>query len=341
MLCTVSTVRDSLPNVERFVQGNLANGVDHMFIVLDAPDDQVETFLNDHPHVTCLRGDETWWAGRRPPGLNVRQRLNANFVKALLSAFSWAEWIFHIDSDEVVQVDRSVLATTPAGVLSARLAPMEAVSQRQWLDDPTWFKPLLPRNDLALLTTLGVLEEPSNMAFFRGHTRGKAGVRPRLDVWVGIHSGLDAQRQPLPAFTDETLNVLHYESFSGEEFVRKWKASASAQSPVKFRSARAGTALAVQALLSKGLSDEMVASYLMRVYERTSLDDFATLRGLGLLVEVDPSNGSHRPVPFPPGAHADMMALLDRLAVEPKNAFGPRSPVDAAQRALERAVHSV
>ena len=70
----------------------------------------------------------------------MRQRINANLVKAVLSTFDWAEWLFHIDADEIVQLDREVLRALPAGTRVVRLAPLEAVSRRQWDDDPTWFK---------------------------------------------------------------------------------------------------------------------------------------------------------------------------------------------------------
>jgi len=187
MLFTASTVKDTLPNVQRFVAGNLAGGVDHLFVFLDAPDPEVRAFLDGHPNVTCVRTDKTWWRGDRPEQLNVRQRINANLTKALLSGVEGADWLFHIDADEIAQIDRAALARVPADTRVVRLAPLEAVSRKHWDGDPTWFKRLLGKNDLILLQTLGVLDKPSNGAYFHGHLDGKAGIRPSPDLWLTLH----------------------------------------------------------------------------------------------------------------------------------------------------------
>ena len=110
LVVTASTVKDTLANVERYVDGNLAGGADHLVVFLDAPDDpatpEVRGFLDAHPHVTCVVTDDTWWTDKRPEQLNTRQRINANVVKALLSTVDWAGWVFHVDADEIVQLDR-------------------------------------------------------------------------------------------------------------------------------------------------------------------------------------------------------------------------------------------
>ena len=146
-LVTASTVKDTLANVERFVDGNLAGGADHLVLFLDAPDDpatpDVRGFLDAHPHVTCVVTDDTWWTDKRPEQLNTRQRINANVVKALLTTVDWAAWVFHVDGDEIVQLDRTVLDGVPASRAVVSLAPLEAVSRKSWDGDPTWFKRLL------------------------------------------------------------------------------------------------------------------------------------------------------------------------------------------------------
>ena len=79
LVVTASTVKDTLANVERFVDGNLAGGADHLVLFLDAPDDpatpDVRGFLDAHPHVTCVVTDDTWWTDKRPEQLNTRQRM--------------------------------------------------------------------------------------------------------------------------------------------------------------------------------------------------------------------------------------------------------------------------
>ena len=49
MILTVTTLKDTLPNVQRFVAGNLAGGIDHLIIFLDAPDPEVESWLTRSP----------------------------------------------------------------------------------------------------------------------------------------------------------------------------------------------------------------------------------------------------------------------------------------------------
>lgn len=321
MLVTASTVKDTLPNIQRFVAGNLAGGVDHLVVFLDAADAEVRDWLDQHPHVTCVRTDKTWWHGQRPPELNVRQRINANVAKALCSALPEVEWVFHVDADEIVQVDRDVLATVPPETVVVTLAPLEAVSRQHWDGDPTWFKRLLEKPDLTLLQVLGVIDRPANGAYFHGHVDGKSGVRPGADVWLTLHHGVDAERQELPAFRDERLRLLHYESFSGEDFVRKWTSILAAGPMANFRPAREPTAVALRALVEKGLPEEQAAPYLRRIFERTTEDDFETLRDLRLLVEVDPLAGTHVPRPFE--RYDDVLALLDGLREEPKRPFHP------------------
>src|SRR3954465_1609549 len=109
LVVLASTVKDTFANVQRYVDGNLAGGADHLVVFLDAPEDpatpEVRDFLDAHPHVTCVVTGPGWWLDKRPDKLNPRQRINANLVKALLSRVDWADWVFHVDGDEIVQLD--------------------------------------------------------------------------------------------------------------------------------------------------------------------------------------------------------------------------------------------
>ncbi len=329
MLFTASTVKDTLPNVQRFVRGNLAGGVDHMVVFLDAAgadgQREVREWLEEQPHVTTVRTGKEWWAGDKPGQLNVRQRINANLLKQVLAGFDWAQWLFHIDGDEIVQVDREILDDVPGDVPAIRLAPLEAVSQMHWAEDPTWFKTLLGDDDLALLHALGVIERPHNGVYFHGHVEGKSGVRPAAEGWLGLHKVVDADQEPLEAFEHHALRVLHYESYSGEDFVRKWTALVASGRAPTFRPARGGTAAALRALIGRNLDEEKARHYLMRLFERTTQDDLETLRDLGLLVEADPRQGTHRPADFPPGGDEAFLAALHELRGQPKRQFHPPS----------------
>jgi len=344
MLITASTVKDTLPNVQRFVGGNLAGGVDHMVVFLDAPgaEDQreVSAWLEEQPHVTTVRTNKEWWAGDRPGQLNVRQRINVNLLKHVLAQADWAQWLFHIDGDEIVQVDRAVLDTVPAGIPAVRLAPLEAVSRMHWDDDPTWFKTLLDDDDLALIHALGVIDRPGNGAYFHGHVEGKSGIRPRAQGWITLHKTVDAERENLESFEHEALRVLHYESYSGEDFVRKWTAMVASGPTASFRPARGNTAVALRALIGKNLGEEKARAYLMKLFERTTEDDFETLRDLGLLREVDPRRGTHRPADAPVGGLDAMRAALDELRTRPKRGFHPAQARKEAREGNVKAVRS-
>lgn len=336
MIVTVTTAKDTLANLQRFVAGNLGGGVDHCVVLLDAPDPEVEAWLAAHPHVTHVVTDESWWRGERPDELNVRQRINANLVKAALTLDDWAEWLFHVDADEVAWIDRAVLARAPAERRVAKLVPLEAVSLKHWEGDPTLFKRLAAADELAELYRRGVVDEPVNGHYFHGHPFGKVGVRPCLDLWLTLHSVQDAGGERVAPFSRPRLRMLHYESYSGEDFVRKWTALlGSGQSP-NFRSSRRRTAEAIRAVLGRGLSEEEAAAYLMKVFEETTEDDVDTLRELGLLVEVDPRTWSREPESLPADRAERLTRWLERLRKEPKGQFHPGQPVAKVTRTLER-----
>jgi len=339
MRFSVSTVKDTPENVSRFVARNLAGGLDHLVVFLDAPDDpatpEVRALLEGHEHVTCVVADDTWWQGRRPSRLNVRQRVNANLVKALLTYVEPAEWVFHIDADEVVRLDPDALQRVPGRARCIQLAPYEAVSRKTpQTDDHTWFKTLLDPPELTMLQVLGVIDRAHNGAYFHGHSFGKTGIRPRANGWLTLHRAVDDDREPLPAFRHESLRVLHYESYSGEDFVRKWTAMVASGPTASFRSARGQTADALRALIGKNLGEEKARAYLMRIFERTTEDDFDTLRDLGLLVHVDPLAGTHQPTAPPEGSVAE---LLDAVRREPKRPFHHGTPPEKVEKILSRA----
>jgi hypothetical protein len=328
MILSVSTVKDTAANVEKFVRRNLAGGVDHVLVFLDGPLPEVEELLSAHPHASWVpaHGDD-WWVDGPSDRLNERQRINASMTGQLLAELPWADWVFHIDGDEVVQLDRELMAGLEPDCRSVRVAVREAVSRPSWDGDPTWFKRLLEPEELVLLTTLGLIEEPENTAYFRGHTGGKVGIRPSADYALGIHWAFTLDGRRLPALRDERLRLLHYESPDGEEFVRKWLALLASGRQVRQRSGRGEVAEAIGALLDRDLPEDTTAAFLTRLYERTAMDDFETLRKLGLLEHVDPDAGTWTPEPLSDAARGDLDDLLARMRPLPKRPFSPPSRV--------------
>lgn len=338
MRFSVSTVKDTPDNLRRFVSRNLGGGIDHMVVFLDAPDDpatpEARALLEGHDHVTCVLADDSWWHGRRPERLNVRQRIHANLVKALLTTLDGAEWVFHIDADEVVRLDPAAMDRVPASANVIQLAPLEAVSRMSPDHEPTSFKTLLEAPELTLLHVLGVIERPNNGAYFHGHVEGKTGVRPATDVWLTLHRALDASGEEVAAHQDPGLTVLHFESPSGEEFVRKWTALLSAGPLAAFRPAREPTAVALQALLARGLSAEEARPLLMRIFERTTEDDVETLGALRLLADVDPDAALSTPRALGDDERARLETRLARLAEHDKRVFHPGEPEAKARKVL-------
>lgn len=315
VLVGATTVLDTLPHVQRFVSGNLAGGLDHLVVFLDKPgadgQEEVAAFLDAHPHVTVVRAGKGWWGEHRPRRLNDRQCINANVVKQL--AADGVDWVFHIDGDEVVRLDRDLLAAVPSATPAVRLQPREAVARERWEREPDLFKRELGDDDLALLLTLGLVAEADNRAYFRGHVQGKSAVRPSARAWLSLHRVVDEHGDEVEAASDERLELFHYESYSGEDFVRKWSAMVASGPPARFRPGRAATARGLRALIGKDLPPERMEAYLLEVFRRTRLDDAATLQELGLVLETDPLAGSHLPRALPARTAAEVAAGLDRL----------------------------
>ncbi len=336
MILTATTMKDSLPNVRRFVDGNLAGGVDHLMIFLDAPDPEVEAYLAGRPEVTHVVTDKSWWNGQRPQLLNKRQRVNANLARAVLTRVPGAEWVFHVDADEIARIDRAALAAVPADAPAVNLEPMEVVSQFHVEGEPRLFKRLLDEDDLTLLTVLGVLDEPTNSLYFRSHIAGKVGVRPQLDVWLGIHKATDRADKRLRLVKDPGLRMLHLESYSGEEFVRKWRAMVSSGPTMHFGEYRMRLATALKTLVHKQLPAEQADRFLTQIYEDYMADPVDVLDGLGLLVEVDVYAGD-RPPPVADADRERIGVVLEALRGEDKWQFIPeRGSAADVLRTLDR-----
>ncbi len=300
MLVAATTLKDSLANVERFVAGNLGGGLDHLVVFLDAPRDEgqqeVGEFLDAEQHVTCVRAGPAWW-DERPRALNERQCTNATVVKELLAVHpgSEATWAFHVDGDEVVRLDRAVLASVPEEAPTVQLAVREAVSQAHWESPPTLFKRELDDHELQVLHERGLLARPSNRDYFNGHLQGKVGVRVRVAGWIGLHRVLDSERTALPAHRDPRLELFHYESYSAEEFLRKWTAMVASGPRASYRPGRLEHAERLRDLITADLPDEERRRRLLEVYRATTEDDVGALsRARG--------PAPHRPAPGHAGA---------------------------------------
>lgn len=199
--------------------------------------------------------------------------------------------------------------------------PLEAVAQWSWPDDEvTHFKRLLDDSELNLLLLLGVVSEASNGAYFHGHVSGKAGVRLGSGLSLGTHAARDAERRPVETFSAGWLNVLHHESFSFEEFRRKWSNLVGSRPPVVTRSARGALASALRAKVLSSLPAPEQEQVWRRLFEATTLDDFETLRSLGLLVPHQPG-AEVASLPLDASRVASLRKALDSFAGRDKSRF--------------------
>ncbi|QCW50291.1 hypothetical protein FE634_07525 [Nocardioides dongxiaopingii] len=319
MIVAVSTVKDTAGNVRRYVTRNLANGIDHLVVFTEDTGAEAEAFLDAHPHVTHVPTGRGWWGEHRSDDLNVRQRTAANLTRVLLAPFDWAEWIVHIDGDEIALIDRDVVAALPANTRSFKLDPLEAVSREAWPSgEVTHFKRLLRDGELNVLRVLGLVAEPTNKAYFHGHVRGKRGVRVRDDVRMGLHVVKNGAGRFASAATDPGLRMLHLDSATAEEFSRKWMTLATSKSRAVYRTSRIPVVRALRTLSRLDVSDEVRERYLRRIYALTTLEDFDTLNDLGFLVEVGPEDGSHQPQAAPAQDLEVLARLLAAAADHPR-----------------------
>lgn len=335
MLFTVSTVKDSLANLTGYVERNLAAGADHLFVFLDAPDPEVEAYLTTHPQVSHTVTDATYWTPERPSSLNARQVTNANLAMQLLAGLEGSHWLFHIDADEVLQIDRDRLEQLGPEVRVVRLAPLEAVSQMRWGGEVSHFKKMLPRPQINDLVARGLIPapeegEPANGSYFRGHVQGKIGVRPSLDLRMQLHRVVYAVNaesdgdEVLPAYDAPWLEHLHFESHSGEEFVRKWMAHLGA-GEVRFRPRRGRLRGRIESIVADSTLDAAGRRDALTVLYREQIeDDFEALRDLGVLVE--PVRADRRPRALDPAIASDLHALWQLLLTSDKRFANPQLP---------------
>jgi hypothetical protein len=336
VLCTVSTVRDSLEHIELFVRRNLASGADHMFIFLEGAEEDHLRFLEEHRHVTVFNADVGFWHGQVPVNLNTRQVRNANLVNYALAQVPSVQWLFHIDADECLEIDRERLVGLGPEVPYVHLAPKEHVSSRHPAKREL-FKRKLGANELALLHVRGVIDQPKNSELFRGHVRGKSGLRPSLGWGFRVHDAIPLEGDPLPPLTAPWLSMLHYESTTLEEFVRKSRTMSESGKRTRFRRHRDLTRKAALAIISNPvLDDAQRIEYLHHVYETCIEDDVAQLLELGFLDEPVAVRHTHHPQPLSEGDRAALDSILRGLLTADKGYFQPGrhdlSPADLVPR---------
>lgn len=318
MNIVVTLLRDSLPNVRRFVEANLAAGINHLVVVLDAPSEAVEAYLSAHPRTSTVVADDRWWGGRRVESLNGRQRVAANLVRTACAGLDFVDWLFFIDGDEVALADLGVLAGVPDEFTAVRLWPLESAAGGQG----RLFKRLLTRPELRQLKQNGLIDKANNARYFRGHVSGKVGVRPSRGAYLGVHAAEWPDGTKVEMFEHPALRHLHFDSPTYEEFVRKWTALAASGPPPGMRDRRASVLDAFIALNRE--PDLLVREQIARdLYETYVAEDVKALEAAGVLELVDLSDLSQPSQPLTEEQCSALEAAIELQSQREKGDFLP------------------
>lgn len=322
----VSTIKADPDQVERFLRRNLAGGVDHLLVFLDETNPPVRKLLDAHPHVTVIRTGPKYWNGTRPERVSDRLRINMNLANAVLATVPSVGWLVSIDSDEAVSIDREALRNVKAP--AALLSVLEAASRRDWRDDePTLFKSRPSEGELAALAAMGVILEPDLAFYFRGHQEGKPAVRPDLRVRVRVHSAHDEAGKGLARAVPD-LYVLHYESHSLDDFVRRWKDYAPASAHLRtHRDERKLIGIALHTIYHhETLTKRQRAQLIRQLFDREVADDVATLRAMGLA--APPPTRGYQPRRLPASDVDQIQRVLEALLPADKHVFNEGGTTD-------------
>ena len=331
-IVAVSTVKADPDQVERFLKRNLGAGVDHMMVFLDDANPPVRQMLEEHPHVTVVRTGPKYWNGTRPPRVSDRLRINMNLANAVLATVPSVRFLVSIDSDEAVCIDRDALRRHEArGVL---LSVLEAVSKRTWPDDePTLFKSKPTDGELAALAAMGSIIEPDLAFYFRGHQEGKPAVRPDLAIRVRVHSAHDEAGKGV-ARPAPDMRVLHYESHSLDDFVRRWKDYAPSSAHLRtHRDERKLIGIALHTLHHhEALTERQRSRLIKQLFDREVADDVRTLQAMGLA--GPPPTRHYEPEPLPPADLDQVERLVEALLPADKHVFNEGGTPDQVAEEL-------
>lgn len=244
-------------------------------------------------------------------------------------------WSFFLDADEVIWIDRSVLATVPTDVPSVRLRPLESLCG----GSPGEFKALQKKPRLRRMAKAGVIERPNNSSLFRGHVAGKTGVRPSWDVRIGIHSAHDASGEKIPGHEHPELLHLHHESPTLDEFRRKMTNLLSSKPLPAMRGRRLQLAQEFEELVL-GADDPGEADQAVRALFDTYVSDkVEELRAWGAVENLDPDHARSTPRGLGPERRLLLDRILKELATLDKSLFRFTTPVSELRARAEGLLH--
>jgi len=320
-IVTVTTLRETESQIERFVERTLRSGVDHMIVFLDAHQPGAAALLESNPAVSVVRTDAEYWSGGQPDAVMDRQMTNANLACTALADVQAVRWLFHVDGDEALAFDRDDLVALDAR--SVRFATLEAVARRRWLSNqPQWFKRQPSDGELHALVALGYIETPEMRSFYRGHSLGRPGVKPAERVRFRTHTAFELPDRDIPTVVPHDMHLLHYESWCLNDFIERWKGAR--RRPLEDK--RVGAAFHLY-FHSRNHSEEERRRLVAGLYDQYIADDPEPLRKFDLLVRNPVRKTDPRPLSQNEVARIDD-ALLALHAVD-KSEF--RSTLEGAE----------
>lgn len=227
----VSTIKADTRDILNFAAYHIELGAHRLHIYLDAPNDTAQAALKAHPKCRVTLCDDGYWRRRkkRPDKHQPRQTINATHCYRRRPQ---VEWLAHIDVDEFLWPETPLpeqLANLPAGTLSARVRPVEALAPDP-VDPPspgtTWFKGCTRMRGARMAQTTKIY--PTFGEYLNGgflsHVAGKVFVRTGHDnISLRIHNAIhNGEVDKFPPELDATrLCHLHAPS------LEKWKADYS------------------------------------------------------------------------------------------------------------------
>ncbi len=231
---TASLVRAPLARLQEWVAYHRNSGIDHMYLFFDDPTDPAAAILERQPGVTCYRCDDDFWRQHPFPGSTEPARLVPDKQAAVLAyllrdAGLTADWLAHIDTDELIWAPGGVRGALERELGPAidhlQLPPLEAVPPRPGMTDPFrevhLFKEHLPRR-YATARRLGVRRPFRGKVYLRGHRRGKAIVRVGAVRTMRVH-GPPPSQGAVRSAAAPSLRVLHFDAGGFRDWLAKWE----------------------------------------------------------------------------------------------------------------------
>lgn len=213
----VATVAEPAPLVMAFVAHHLALGASEIHIYLDDPRDPVGEALDWLPPVHVTRCSREYWADAvswRPKRQNNRQSVNATHAQSVCKV----DFLLHCDADEFLRPRSNVqaqLAEVPEHLTWTKVFNLERALVRGEVQHTIFdgvFKVHYQGQDGTKLRT-------SDMAplGFTGHAAGKAFVRTKIGMNIGIHvprHGHIKDRIVPPHHPADQIELVHFDGIT-------------------------------------------------------------------------------------------------------------------------------